>query len=436
MERACTLENRQSPVKDFLLGILIVLYGMIFFTFEKGLSFLPSVLLLWSLIYVWRKNLPKIGAEERTLYLSFVFYFLVSMLAILVNGDGLSTLDEPVKFLLFLFIFFLLIRNSYRVEFLWAFIVLASITNFIHVLVLDGGHYEVFENYRRLASNVFEHPLYFGNVSLLFGFLSLSGLIWTVDKTQKHRWAWRVAFLLGFFSGLYLSILSGTRGGWIAIPFATYFILFYFSKSLGRQSILYTASALVVIFAIVAFVVLDSPGLVRLQLIFSDLSAYFIEGDSNTSLGARFEMWLFGFQQFLTQPILGVGIGNYIQSLNLAVEKGQVIPELLQFQQLHNQFLQELVLKGILGLVSLLSMFFVLIRFYSKRLNSQSATVRAVAVAGAVTCYLYLEFFLSISMFHLNRTTLTFLIIIALSYGWILNYERTKKLNSQSRSAL
>lgn len=60
----------------------------------------------------------------------------------------------------------------------------------------------------------------FGNLALLLGFLSLMAVLWWScrgPRGGRSRWLLSLA-LLGALSGFLASLLSGTRGGWVAVP--------------------------------------------------------------------------------------------------------------------------------------------------------------------------------------------------------------------------
>lgn len=421
------LKNIKSQFSiENLLGVFLILYGLFFFTLKDGVNFFPATAFFMSLLFLIReKKSIQFYPEERQLYLLLALYFFVSFFSLLKHDDLLGFLDEPSKFFLIIFIIVFLVRSGFKIEFFWFFVTLASISNILFVLFLGGSLYLSEDN--RLSSTIFSHPLYFGNVSLVFSFLSLSGLIWTIDKSGFIKFYWVVLFLVGFISGLILSILSGTRGGWVAIPFATYFVLFNYAKGLDKKIVLNIGFSLL-IFLIGAVILFgNTPVLERMHLTLDSFQHYFSGEDKNTSLGLRFEMWMLGFHQIIQNPLLGIGHQGYVDAIEVAVRNGSVVPEVSEFTQLHNQFLQEFVMKGVFGFLSLFFLFSFLVYFFTIRLDSKDFSIRSMAVSGAVTCFLYLDFFLSISMFHLNKTTLTFLIIMALTFGFIVNRERKEK---------
>lgn len=407
-------------------GLLLV-YGVVFFTFDRMLNLLPLVLLLVSFIYIAKRGVTgfkQTSKEERQIYAALFLYFLSFLLSFVIHSEEVSLLEEPFKFLLFSLIIFLLARTSFRIEYFWAMAAIASISNLIYALWF-GGSYN-FEG--RLSTDIFEHPLYYGNVSLLFGFVSLAGVIWAQGLPKPAKWAWSVALLLGFIAGVMISILSGSRGGWIAIPFALFFVLYHLAKVYQKQTLLYWGGAAFLFFTVLFVVFFETPFQHRVLLTVQSLQSYFFEDNPNTSLGLRFEMWQIGWRLFLENPLFGFGQINYMPELQRLIHEEKVTPELIHYEHLHNQYIQALALHGVIGFIALMVMMSMLLRFFSKRLFARDLEVKSLAVAGAVSVFLYLDFFLSITMFHLNQSTMPFLILIALMIGKLLSKSRAKEL--------
>lgn len=67
------------------------------------------------------------------------------------------------------------------------------------------------------ASNAM-NAIPFGDLSLLLGAISLMGALWCLGHDQTRRRVLLTLNLLGAAAGLTGSLLSGTRGGWIALP--------------------------------------------------------------------------------------------------------------------------------------------------------------------------------------------------------------------------
>lgn len=406
----------------FAFQALLVVYGVMFFTFDRMLNLLPIVLLLASFVFIARQGiteLQRMSKEECLLYTALFLYFLSFLLSFFIHAERFYLLEQPAKFMFFSLIIFLLARISFRIEFFWAMIALASISNAFYALGVGRVNFE-----GRLTTDIFEHPLYYGNVSLLFAFVSLAGTIWAQGLQAKAKWIWSVILITGFISGLMISVLSGTRGGWVAIPFALFFVLYHFAKLYKKQCLLYSGTVAFVLLMTLFILFFDTPFQQRIWLTINSLQSYFLEDNPNTSIGLRFEMWQVGWRLFIENPLFGFGEVNYVPELQRLINEGIVTSELIHYKHLHNQYIQALAFHGVIGFVALILVMGVLLRFFSKRLFAGNLEVKSLAVAGAVSVFLYLDFFLSITMLHLNQSTMPFLILVALMVGKLLSLSR------------
>jgi len=76
-------------------------------------------------------------------------------------------------------------------------------------------------------------------------------------------------------------------------------------------------------------------------------------------------------KMFLSNPLLGVGTGDYMSTMRLYVASGTVPARILGYNQPHNMYLFALATNGILGLAALL---YLLYSIFSSALSSGKAS--------------------------------------------------------------
>ena len=84
-------------------------------------------------------------------------------------------------------------------------------------------------------------------------------------------------------------------------------------------------------------------------------------------MGWRFLMWKASLTMFLSNPLFGIGTGDYVVTMHRYIESGAYPSSLLQFNQPHNMYLFALATNGLLGLAVLLYLFF---RIFTSTLSS------------------------------------------------------------------
>lgn len=276
----------------------------------------------------------------------------------------------------------------------------------------------------------------FGNLSLLMGALSLVACIYYIQKRPKFHYGLISFAMCGAFLGLLASLLSGTRGGWVAIPFLAA-LLFSATNNLIKPKTRNISIVVMVLF-VVAIIAYPSSGIwLRIVAIFDDIYQYFINNNADTSLGTRFELWRAGWIMFIENPIMGVGesgVQDNLPSLvarEIAFERGSVLP------QLHSDIIDTLARRGLLGATSLLLMYVVFASTFAKKAlkTNDKVNVKLLAVSGMMVIIAFFDFGLSQSMFRDLRAFSGFLGFSVAIWGCLGHQLQAQSIPSTSLSA-
>lgn len=158
--------------------------------------------------------------------------------------------------------------------------------------------------------------------------------------------------LLSIGALLYCVYLSQSRGVWLALLVLT--VLFALKK-IFQKPVKYSFVGIVVIISMMIFYQ-HSP---ILQERF-DAANYDIDsaqkGQYTTSWGLRIIAWEGAWKGFLEHPLLGVGTNGFDSLKVHQVELGEMSSVILEYPlaHAHNQYMQNLVIRGFIGLVALL----------------------------------------------------------------------------------
>lgn len=98
----------------------------------------------------------------------------------------------------------------------------------------------------------------------------------------------------------------------------------------------------------------------RLNQVVSEVSTY--QENSSTSIGMRLEMWRTSLLITKEAPIVGVGYEERAKKIDKLIETGVINPAVGKFQAVHSDYLEELSIRGIIGLVLLLSLYFIMVK--------------------------------------------------------------------------
>lgn len=268
----------------------------------------------------------------------------------------------------------------------------------------------------------FVNPIHFGDIALTLGIIPLFGISWHEKKVSTTLWLYRFLALIAAISGLYASLLSGSRGGWIAIP--AFLILAYLSN---RKTIKFRAAATAtIVFFFVLLVGYDKmPDIQqRINLIFNNLHA-FDQGNENTSIGIRIQLWRVALMIFIDHPLFGVGMGGFKALMTPMQQAGYLTPLAADFgrQEVHSEILSRLSQLGLTGFIAIISVYVVPAWMFWRRLNAQLSASHAAARMGLAFVVGFFIYGLTVETFDLTMTAafyaLTTAVLLSATYSAI-----------------
>jgi O-antigen ligase len=357
--------------------------------------------------------LPKLGSyfkefqkDDKILIVTLASYFLIFSISVVLDGLHTREFDRPSRFLFASLVLIILLKTTIKVEYIiYGVIVGAAGTGFLAIyqyFVLDIAR-----------PHGFQIVIAYGNDSLLLALLALSSTgIFLVRKDYLTVALSLVAAVLAFSA----FIFSGTRGGWLATPLII-LVLWQHRKKFSTAAML----SIISVFFLLVLIMLLSPKigtLDRLKSVTTNLDNYFSGRNVNTSTGLRLEMWKSALYSFRERPIFGTGEYGNKAYKKQQIQQGLVNSEISIFNHAHNEIFTALSYRGLIGFLSLLSIYFVPLWLFSKVLFSKQATLspetRMIALGGCLIPLSYFIYGLTQSMFDHNSgsTIYPFFIVI------------------------
>jgi O-antigen ligase len=150
---------------------------------------------------------------------------------------------------------------------------------------------------------------------------------------------------------------------------------------------------------------------------FTDIVQY-AGGSKETSMGWRFLMWKAALSMFLSNPVFGIGTGDYVVTMHRYIEAGAYPTSLLQFNQPHNMYLFALATNGLFGLGALLFIFYRIIVLTRSFRNIPPGQQQLFFLATAVAIH-YLVAGMTDSLFNIFilRSSFAFVMGICIRAG-------------------
>ena len=276
----------------------------------------------------------------------------------------------------------------------------------------------------------YTNAIQWGNVALLLACLTAVPLVvfW-----RAHGRPWRMLMGLAIGLGLAASLLSQSRGGWlalVAVPALWLLLAWRIRPRLLMRMLAGTAGLLLVLALVLGFTPRFQE---RIGLATTEINGYLQAGMENTSLGYRLAQYKLVAQLIPQKPWLGWGAHGFVAEMQRRVDAGEYVPEIMGFPQVHNDFLDVWVKVGIGGVLLQAALFaWVLAMFWPTRARLGRhgedsflwRQVLALRTMGCVVPVAYLVFGMSQPFFNHNSGILVFVFYVAVLWSALLGAER------------
>ena len=367
------------------------------YNYGAGILFLAALLTLpkW-----WQKR-PR-GRDLSLIMLGFLLMGTIAIIDAWQSGLSGTYYNIPVKYLAVPLILTYLAAYPPDPRAIWwgaaagALFGLASALYYTHCapeLLPDG----------RAARYL--HPIQLGNLAMLFALLCACSL-----RSQPRGWA-LLPPLAGILAGLYTVVLSQTRGSLSALAWtlAILAILSLRRRHFRARSIAISATVLLILGG--AFWLGKGDLLAeRLTEARHDIELY-QQGNSNTSIGARFEMWRFAWLEGSSHPVFGPGTAQML------ADKANW-PTISQFGHMHNEYLDAFARRGAVGLAIVLYLFLAPLYYYRRHGKPADTDAAALRLAGSAHILLYSGFSMTqAALYSHNSGFLFFALPLCMMYA-------------------
>lgn len=397
--------------------MLIALFFSSVLMFKKGYSYIPVTLGVISIIYLFVylfkfKKKWILAREEKIFIISLLCYFLVYVLSVIFNGDGLRVIDNPSRILLFIPLILLLSQFKINIKML------------IHAIPVGSavtGLIAVFQKF------ILDYPIAFiefmiiqaGDIAMSLGSLSLVISLYLAIKKQ-----YKIAVLYFLFSclGMYASVLTQTRGAAISLIITLPLIFSLYYKQLNKKFVVTSGIGLIV----VGILAVSTSTAIKdkFNMITTQIENYIEYNDASTSVGARLDMWKGTLLAVKEKPVLGWGDNGYGELKKELAQKGLIAHNTVHFSTEHNQYLDTLAKRGIIGFISLLAIFVIPLIYFAKHLRVNDIT-KCFALIGIVHVVSAMIYCLTQSFLTHNSGSIFYFFLLIIFYC-VIKDVRTK----------
>ena len=403
-----------------LINFAVTLFFLSIFIVKGGYNVAPALLMLIGLgygIYVLtKKSLLNLSKVDKWLIYSYLFYFLTFVLSLCINGGKMRDLDTASRVVFLIPVLLLLLKYPIKTCVLSYSIPLGGIVSVCIAL------YDKFI----LNLNPDQNPrimhIQGGDISMSLGILSL---IIALYAYQKREVKLTVLSVIGGLCGIVGSLLSTARGGWVALPVLLIVILYIYRHSLSKRFFL-TFFGIIAIASVGISQMPNNRIMERINVAQKDIQLYLDKNNGNTSLGARFEMWKSAIAMAKEKPLFGWGIQGATEKRKQETKEKIATGNIGQFTHAHNQYLDDLSKRGIVGLLALLAVLFIPLYTFMKNLKTANNEIKLIATLGVAHILSVMIYGLSQGFLVHNSGTIFYFFLTIVFYAAIRTHQKAE----------
>ncbi len=364
---------------SIIFNVAVFMVGAISLSVPSGYALAYYFLCLTSLA-IWARFPKQLFMHESQYFIApFLVYAVVNCFFALNERWALRELEPYLPFVLALFSLWGVRQYKPRVEWFWAGLAAGA----IGAAALSGYQATVLG----WRAEGYTNSIQFGNISMLLGVLCLvrAMVVQNLGALNLLMWA-------GFVSGLAASAWSQTRGGWLAVIFIFIWLLVFAARGWNplRRLIVFLGISI-----LLASFMLRSDSLVkeRIAEVVTQVKAFSDTGESGNSVGIRLALWSVGIDEVKKLSILGNGNHGWVAARDTAIVDERLTPDAKIIGHLHNEYLDVIVKRGVVGGVLLTILYFVpMLFFFRPNIYDSRDAVRSLAVAGVVVPVMLINF--------------------------------------------
>jgi O-antigen ligase len=417
------------------INIFIFLSALSALVFPPGYTLFPLILACFGWYFLFLKGLGSLMAiNVKTALFFIIACWLFAITGILIDVSHevtLGALEIYLPFLIYPVLITLYVQFTPRFEFFYVGAATSSILALIwtlYMILIEGAS----------RPSLHGTAISFGNTGALIAVTC--SVAYAVNKSiNPAKKVTSYVLICGVLSGIGVSLLSGSKGGWISL--LTFFILFYW-RNFIQLSRVRKIAILVSISMLSLLLLLHPSSILNQRLTEAKIGfEYWVETglDRDGSVGARLNMYSFGIGIADDVPLFGLGPRGVDELWIEQAALGKTDPNWAPNgrhshagNHLHSEFLTVYLWKGPFGLFAHLLIYLsAAIHFYRLR-KSKDLIASTAATLGLFTLICYVEFALTDAGWYVNANRQIFLFWILTLFGVTLSSAKGSALPNLS----
>jgi len=386
-------------------------------------------------LHIKKREDLSLSRAEKFLIWSFMGFSLVSIISFIYWPYTKAAHYHFEDYLTFLLVlpFFLLMRQV-KLNLLSLIVVLAVIAIGLGCLSMyqywymktQGGFIFTFDSvmaqfWLRPSGGV--NPMRYAAISLILMGFAINAALFVRNKPIILKLLLAAAVIGASIA----CMLTQVRGAWLAL-FAIVCVYVVVLFNTGHKKFLFGF----LILSVVGIGVMSQQPQVQKRLDRTEASIEkYMKGNSHTSLGARLDMFKAAWILIKERPIFGHGLNSYRENATeIRLATPGMNSHVGKWSNPHNEILQVMVEKGVIGLFTLVAIFvscvYLFISAYRKQ-GGENQAVAYFAFGGLIVLVVYFMVGLSVALFEHNVFNQFFTIVISVFAGQIYAHGKATK---------
>jgi O-antigen ligase len=163
----------------------------------------------------------------------------------------------------------------------------------------------------------------------------------------------------------------------------------------------------------------------RFEAIAPEVATFDHRHDARGAVRERLEMWRTATRAFVAHPVIGIGLGEFADYTRREIDAGRSNPIIGRYNQPHNQYIEAAATGGVPGLLILLAVFLVPLRYFFRHALDPDDDVALAASAGLAVTGLYMLCGLTDAVFYRVMTQSFYFFLVL---GLAVRIGRLKRL--------
>jgi len=383
--RSGIIDNHCATLTDKSLLILLTLAPFFYMTVQGTIGVTYFLMVVLAVTILWVEPESRVGITSSSDFWLILISLGLPLLSIFISETARMELqaqsfDGPSRLLLGVPIFLIIYAKRINYSKLLSLTLPMALAFTWAYAALNEAKFGA-----RLSVD-YSNPILWGDFAIIHGFICLFS-VKSTDSLLKKLYLYS-----GLFIGITMSMISQSRGGWVAGMLLLMIWLGTKRREVKlHQQIFFGITTVCLLILVYLFV---ETFHIRINQGFLEIKNWFEGKNVDTGTGIRLSMWKISLYSFMQRPWFGYGDHGLTEVLNDPYILSFASKESLSTIQgagPHNELIAELLRSGIFGILSYAGKFliplYLFIKLYLKNKNDNPAAMQGIClVLGCIVC--------------------------------------------------